>query len=239
MCSHQRYRRACIGARATFTGRGLLAGSAGVKLADIDLGLRLRAAGYGCVHEDRFVVATMSEPPGETLSFAGGRAAERLFWRHAAASHWTSVLLTHSFTWLAECITCNVHRPQIVWQIAGRIAGCLERGFRRRQAARGLDLTARCEADHSQVLSSGETSDAEYGSTFNFRAAAGPPRRHGERSVQTSANRETSNCSAAIRLGWMGQATGESQAALNDSANPDPIPNLRLSDASHLRLRCS
>ena len=144
----------------------------GAEFADVDLGLRLRAAGYSCVHEDRFVVAIDRTSLQKRLSFASGRAAERLFRRHAAQLHWSRVLMAHPFTWLAECI-CNVHRPQIVWQMTGRIAGCLQCAFQRRRASRrGPSSTTECDTHQLPIPPSEETSDAETGPALNSRAAA-------------------------------------------------------------------
>ena len=98
----------------------------GPVFADVDLGLMLRAFGYRCIHAENSVVTTEHPPCAERLSFANGRAAERLFWRNTDPSDWICILLNHPATWLAECV-CNLHHPRIVLQFMGRILGLVER----------------------------------------------------------------------------------------------------------------
>ncbi len=100
----------------------------GVELADVDVALRLRSAGYRCLHEEVSRLTTqvsMSHPP---LSFQSGREAEEYFWAHAARSTRGTSLLMHLASVMTELIT-NLRSPRVIMRLLGRSAACFERLF--------------------------------------------------------------------------------------------------------------
>ena len=105
---------------------GGFASVVGAGLADVDLGLALRAAGYRCLHEDQALITSEQATEHAHLSLADGRAAERLFWRHHDQGSWLALGVAHPLTWLNELIW-NWHRPRLLLQWIGRMQGCLEK----------------------------------------------------------------------------------------------------------------
>ncbi|MFO0901729.1 MAG: glycosyltransferase family 2 protein [Pirellulales bacterium] len=75
----------------------------GEQWADIDLALTLDAAGLTsrCVG-DSVVIGHPEEPLARGI--AAGRAAERVFWRHAVHRGWISSVLAHPFTVAADAL---------------------------------------------------------------------------------------------------------------------------------------
>ena len=147
----------------------------GPSFADIDLGLMLQAAGYCCIHEKNSVVTTERQYQAPSLSFAHGRAAERLFWRNTEPSDWMRTRLIHPGTWLMEGLA-NLHRPRVVLQLFGRACGWIERNshrqHRRRIQAWKTDPSG--DRPHEPDSSSAfqPSSHSEPPSPFNGRAAA-------------------------------------------------------------------
>ncbi len=143
----------------------------GTDFADVDLGLLLRAAGYRCVHEEDSIVTTDRISGGARLSFANGRAAERLFWRNAVHANRVHVLVTHPLTWIVECVR-NLHRPQIIAHMIGRFQGWQERGSHRGHDRHLRALEASQDLGRQTVLPPDSTSGSKSGSAVNSRAAA-------------------------------------------------------------------
>ena len=143
----------------------------GPVFADVDLGLMLRAFGYRCIHEENSVVTTEHPPCAERLSFANGRAVERLFWRNTDPSDWICILLNHPATWLAECV-CNLHHPRIVLQFMGRVLGLVERVVGRHHKRRlRLPRAKSCQARPGDA-SPDSSSGSERGRPPDARVAA-------------------------------------------------------------------
>lgn len=74
---------------------GGLRASAGLELADVDLGLSLRALGKSSVVEPDSSVRANGAGEAWPLTFQSGLAAERLFWRHAGTIGWLPSLAAH------------------------------------------------------------------------------------------------------------------------------------------------
>ncbi len=103
----------------------------GDALADVDLALALRFAGYRSVLEPRSIILTTetfraSPPPG----FRYGLAAERLFWRAAPIVGWSKSLIAHPWGILADFIRA-FPRPTAFSMLLGRLLGACQIGSHR------------------------------------------------------------------------------------------------------------
>lgn len=94
-------------------------------LADVDLALRLRAAGHQAVFEPASRVCYTPDQNASDRSFTLARAMERLFWRHAGSVGWFRSLSAHGLLVAAESSRCLI-QPTNVSHLAGRLAGWLE-----------------------------------------------------------------------------------------------------------------
>jgi GT2 family glycosyltransferase len=124
------YRRSALG-----DARPLFDLALGPELADVDLALRLREAGYRTVCEPSALVL---QPRDKAIFFGGftqARQAERLFWRHLAANGWHRSLGSHSL-FVAREMACSLPHPRAATQIAGRLLAACEWGRARRQRLR-------------------------------------------------------------------------------------------------------
>ena len=112
----------------------------GDELADIDLALRLEAAGFDSVCEPlcRITVPNVAAP---ALSFRSGRSAERLYWRHRGAVGPSGSVARHMVLVARDALTCLV-KPRAAAAMTGRITATLERGTYRR-AREAADLLQR------------------------------------------------------------------------------------------------
>ncbi|MGD9645014.1 MAG: glycosyltransferase family 2 protein [Pirellulales bacterium] len=113
------------------------ASAVGDELADIDLALRLEAAGFESVCEPlcRVMVPRTAATP---TSFRRGRSAERLYWRHRGATGPSGSVARH-LTLVARDALASVIKPRAAAAMVGRIAAMLERGsYRRSRAAAEL-----------------------------------------------------------------------------------------------------
>lgn len=95
---------------------------AGDVTADADVALSLAALGYLSVLEPRSVVYAQGVGAKPAASVAGGRAAETVFWRHAAGGGWCVSLAAHAALVFGEVCTAVV-RPALVKRLLGRLWG--------------------------------------------------------------------------------------------------------------------
>jgi len=106
----------------------------GDDLADVDLALTLRAAGYRAVFEPAAKILTPSVAVGRSGGFKAGLGAERLFWRNAPLAGWGKSLLSHPAAWLADIVQVGL-RPTLLTHLLGRTVALLEQAsFRKRHA---------------------------------------------------------------------------------------------------------
>ncbi|MBX7164801.1 MAG: glycosyltransferase [Pirellulales bacterium] len=110
----------------------------GDALADVDVAMQLRGAGFTSVCEPRSRVYLPGATPSRTLAFAAGRQAERLFLRSAPVVGWTRALLAH-----ATCIASadgwlSGRLLRATAALAGRAAAWTEWPQMRRHHARLL-----------------------------------------------------------------------------------------------------
>jgi hypothetical protein len=110
---------------------GGFASEVGDSVADADLALTLRYAGYRSIFEPRAMVfATSCDVAQPAVGYRSAVAAERLFWRAAPVVGWRRALLAHPATIVAEFIR-TLPRPSAFTALAGRIAGaCRMRSHR-------------------------------------------------------------------------------------------------------------
>ncbi len=101
--------------------------SLGEGLADVSLALDIQALGRLHVCEPASRLVDVGQRPGATsASFASGRAAERLFWRHAQQRGISTSLAMHGCSVAAGAI---FERPsKFLASLAGRGLACLEVG---------------------------------------------------------------------------------------------------------------
>lgn len=97
----------------------------GGALADVDAALTLKSLGFRCVHEARSCLVG-ELVPASAGSFATGRCAERLFWRHAPQVGKVRSMLVHPVTTLLSALVDLPH-PGAVTQLFGRLAALRER----------------------------------------------------------------------------------------------------------------
>lgn len=89
--------------------------------ADVDFALSLRSLGYRAVLAAESIVRASSAAAFEVpMSFRSGHGAERVFWRHAAASGWLASLVCHPFTVCGSWLR-NVNRGRAYTHLLGRI----------------------------------------------------------------------------------------------------------------------
>ena len=124
------YRRAALG-----EGQPLFDAALGPELADADLALRLREAGYRTVCEPMSRVLQSRTRTTLVDGFASARRAERLFWRHAAANGWRRSLGSHAQL-VARELVCSLPHPRAATQLAARLLAACEWGHARRQGQR-------------------------------------------------------------------------------------------------------
>jgi hypothetical protein len=121
---------------------GGLQRAVGDALADIDLALALKSAGYKAVCEARSVVLAPADgtlaasPPG----FRQGLASERLFWRAVPVVGWGRAIVVHPLGVLIEFLT-TLPRLAAFTALAGRLLAACEIRSRRthRQWLRHLE----------------------------------------------------------------------------------------------------
>jgi GT2 family glycosyltransferase len=107
---------------------GILPMAVGDGLADIDLALTLRRAGWQ-IHFDsqcRVFAASIDEP--QTIGFQAGLHAERLFWRHWAETGRLAGLIAHPATALGHIAGSTWTAPL---HVLGRFIACCQFGSQR------------------------------------------------------------------------------------------------------------
>ncbi|MBX9792157.1 MAG: glycosyltransferase [Pirellulales bacterium] len=165
----------------------------GDDLADIDLALRLEAAGFDSVCEPLCHV-TIPDVTTPTMSFRSGRSAERLYWRHRGAVGPSSSVARHMVLVARDALTCLI-KPRAAAAMTGRITATLERGtYRRaREAAELLQQRASAMLNHEplKILRFDEAHRAvrppQSRSTVPGPAAASPTGSAGSRRLRMSA----------------------------------------------------
>ncbi len=100
--------------------------SLGAELADADAALALQALSHlhVCEPAARLIQITRPDPASDPMNLVAGRAAERLFWRHAAPQGLALSLALHGCTLATLLLT----RRETIASLAGRAASCLELG---------------------------------------------------------------------------------------------------------------
>jgi GT2 family glycosyltransferase len=116
----------------------LLAGfdpTVGDALADVDLALRLRHAGFRAVCEPRSQVVERALPATPDAAFRRARASERLFWRAAPVAGLSSAMAVHLAIVAGELLV-GLPTLKTIPTALGRLAAWFEMGnFRRHHAA--------------------------------------------------------------------------------------------------------
>lgn len=92
--------------------------------ADADLAMSLAAAGYTIVVEPQARLIAGAEVDGHERGFSQGLCAERLFWRHLAATHRWSTIAAHAAVVGWEFLS-GLPRPYVLGRLAGRAMGCV------------------------------------------------------------------------------------------------------------------
>jgi hypothetical protein len=101
--------------------------------ADVDLALRLGAAGFQALFEPLSIVAAPNCGPVDSALRAGWHA-ERLFWRHMSVRRPLD-LVRHAALVAGEALTIP-WQPTRLWRLLGRMAGVVEAPWPRRPAVR-------------------------------------------------------------------------------------------------------
>jgi hypothetical protein len=102
---------------------GGLSSAVGDDLADVDLGLVLRSAGYLTALEPHSrVLSTPAVVRSAKPGFRSALRAETLFWRAAAVVGWWKSLAAHPIGVVSEFVTCLPH-PRAFTALLGRICG--------------------------------------------------------------------------------------------------------------------
>lgn len=99
-----------------------------VSWADVDFALSLQSLGYRAVLEpDSVMRASPASVADAPVSFRSGRNAERVFWRHAAASGWPTALVCHPLT-VAGSLLRHANRGGAYTHFLGRLSALLGLG---------------------------------------------------------------------------------------------------------------
>ena len=139
--------------RHTVSTAGMLSPEVGADLADMDLGLLLRHAGFISLVDPRLQVRTQDEPLEQLSVFRRAVCAERLFWRNAPLIGWVRSLVAHPITIAADSTT-HFPRPSVLANLAGRTVGAAMLSSARRHHHRLADLE---NAAPVQVVREGRT----------------------------------------------------------------------------------
>ncbi len=92
---------------------------AGDPISDADLALSLAELGYLAVLEPRSIVHAPANNGKRESTFASGRAAETVFWRHAATVGWCASLIGHAALVSTELVAA-ITRPSLFKRLLGR-----------------------------------------------------------------------------------------------------------------------
>lgn len=119
---------------------GGLPRAVGDALADADLALALKSAGYRSVLEPRSIVsATAGDIAAPQPGFRQGLTAERLFWRTAPTVGWRKSLAAHPLGVLSEFLQA-LPQAGALTALAGRLLGACQIGSHRAHHQWLLDI---------------------------------------------------------------------------------------------------
>jgi GT2 family glycosyltransferase len=117
--------------RHTLSSAGYLSTEVGADLADVDLGLLLKHAGYLSIFDPKLQVRTTSGPLEQRNALSRALAAERLFWRNTPAVGWVRSLVAHPLAVAAD-LASDFLKPAMAAKMCGRMLGlCLAFSARR------------------------------------------------------------------------------------------------------------
>jgi hypothetical protein len=163
---------------AGFYRRQMLADAAGFcrevgdELADVDLGVFMRAGGWRTVHEAGSVITFSGEVARQRPSFLRGRNAERLFWRNVCMNSQFAAYAAHTGVVLGEVLV-NLLRPALAVHLLGRACAVLESShYRQRRDQLSAVRGAACEAEPETVPFAGRPIEAGTGERVRPRSAA-------------------------------------------------------------------
>jgi hypothetical protein len=114
------YRRDALAAALSCA--GFVAGDA---IAEADIALSLAELGFLAVLEPRCLVLAPQEKSRPEATLAAGRAAEAVFWRHAAVRGWGLSLAAHTAL-VAREMCAVVARPALAKRLLGRLLAICE-----------------------------------------------------------------------------------------------------------------
>lgn len=120
----------------------------GSDLADADFALSLRDLGFRNVLEPDCVVATHVQQQRCAPSFALGRDVERVYWRHAAGSHWLRTLVCHPPAILVGLLS-GLGQLGTYACLLGRMVGLLEAARHRRHQQELVHLVRKLRDEQS------------------------------------------------------------------------------------------
>ncbi len=116
---------------------GYLSTEVGADLADVDLGLLLRHAGFSSLLDPRLRVRAPNRPLEVLSPYWRAIYSERLFWRNAPVVGWLKSLAAHPIAVAADFAH---HFPAMLPKLAGRVIGMSMIGSARRHHQRQQDL---------------------------------------------------------------------------------------------------
>jgi hypothetical protein len=125
--------------RLTLTTAGYLSTEVGSDLADVDLGLLLKHAGFQSVVEPNSQVYATEQPLEQVGAFRRAVYAERLFWRNVSSVGWAKSLAAHGVTVAADVASHSLH-TSLFATLAGRTVGMAMVGSHRRHRQHLADL---------------------------------------------------------------------------------------------------
>jgi len=150
------YRRSALGDRSSMFDPAL-----GPDFADVDLDLRLLAAGYASAYEPDSIVLQPKPAPQTSGGWTQARQAERLFWRHLSIYGPLHSLAAHLPAVVGEFARA-LPRPKAFAQLAGRcLAGCEWGSMRRQSLQMALSPCHSPKLDAVSLAMAGNRTDAE------------------------------------------------------------------------------
>jgi len=128
--------------RAALEYVGHFSDALGDRLSGLDLGLALQAAGYRSLLVPDCRVSVDRRSRGSLGWYQRGRASERLFWRWLPRQGRWTCLVQHAWIVAGESARTFL-RPQRILQLAGRVAGVLQKTTPRQVAPPMLGTRSR------------------------------------------------------------------------------------------------
>ncbi len=123
--------------RAALEAVGGLSGTVGDALADVEIALALRQAGYRVALAPDSLLHAPAGEPARVGALRGGLYAERLFWRNIPACGWLRSLLAHPFSLAAEAAQSG---PAAPLHLLGRLLGASQLSLHRAQRKQLIEL---------------------------------------------------------------------------------------------------